>query len=65
MENLPINNGNGQAFGYTLYETVIPGGGLLSSEDHVRDRAQVTNITAVNPLAYSVDPREETMVALT
>uniref|UniRef100_A0ABM5EQ21 Beta-galactosidase n=1 Tax=Pogona vitticeps TaxID=103695 RepID=A0ABM5EQ21_9SAUR len=41
MENLPINRGNGQAFGYTLYETVIPGGGRLSSEDHVRDRAQV------------------------
>ncbi|CAI5795235.1 beta-galactosidase-1-like protein 2 isoform X1 [Podarcis lilfordi] len=41
MENLPVNNGNGQAFGYILYETVIPGGGELQSHDHVRDRAQV------------------------
>uniref|UniRef100_A0A4W3HNF1 Galactosidase beta 1 like 2 n=1 Tax=Callorhinchus milii TaxID=7868 RepID=A0A4W3HNF1_CALMI len=41
MENLPINSGSGQAFGYTLYSTVITSGGTLASENHVRDRAQV------------------------
>lgn len=43
MENLQVNDGHGQAYGYTLYETVIPGGGHLFSQGHVRDRAQVTN----------------------
>uniref|UniRef100_UPI00398E388D beta-galactosidase-1-like protein 2 isoform X2 n=1 Tax=Pristiophorus japonicus TaxID=55135 RepID=UPI00398E388D len=41
MENLPINNGSGQAYGYTLYNTVITSGGVLRSEQNVRDRAQV------------------------
>ncbi|XP_067909987.1 beta-galactosidase-1-like protein 2 [Heterodontus francisci] len=41
MENLPINNGSGQAYGYTLYNTVINSGGILRSEQNVRDRAQV------------------------
>ncbi|XP_046876767.1 beta-galactosidase-1-like protein 2 [Hypomesus transpacificus] len=41
MENLPLNNGNGQSYGYVLYETTITSGGLLKSEDHVRDRALV------------------------
>ncbi|XP_067827135.1 beta-galactosidase-1-like protein 2 [Heptranchias perlo] len=41
MENLPINNGSGQAYGYTLYNTVINSGGVLRSEQNVRDRAQV------------------------
>ncbi|XP_066495537.1 beta-galactosidase-1-like protein 2 [Tiliqua scincoides] len=41
MENLQVNNGNGQAYGYVLYETLIPGDGQLNSGGHVRDRAQV------------------------
>uniref|UniRef100_A0A671W193 Beta-galactosidase-1-like protein 2 n=1 Tax=Sparus aurata TaxID=8175 RepID=A0A671W193_SPAAU len=41
MENLPVNNGNGQSYGYTLYETIITSGGLLKSGDNVRDRALV------------------------
>lgn len=42
MENLPVNNGNGQSYGYTLYETTITSGGLLKSGDNVRDRALVS-----------------------
>lgn len=42
MENLPVNNGNGQSYGYTLYETIITSGGLLKSGDNVRDRALVS-----------------------
>ncbi|XP_064208643.1 beta-galactosidase-1-like protein 2 isoform X1 [Anguilla rostrata] len=41
MENLPVNNGNGQSSGYTLYETTITSGGLLRSGNNVRDRALV------------------------
>uniref|UniRef100_A0A665W4F9 Beta-galactosidase n=1 Tax=Echeneis naucrates TaxID=173247 RepID=A0A665W4F9_ECHNA len=41
MENLPVNYGNGQSYGYTLYETTITSGGLLKSRDNVRDRALV------------------------
>ncbi|XP_034462366.1 beta-galactosidase-1-like protein 2 isoform X1 [Hippoglossus hippoglossus] len=41
MESLPVNNGNGQSFGYTLYETTITSGGSLKSGDNVRDRALV------------------------
>lgn len=41
MENLPVNKDNGQSYGYTLYETVIYGGGRFSSEGNVRDRARV------------------------
>ncbi|XP_054899274.1 beta-galactosidase-1-like protein 2 [Poeciliopsis prolifica] len=41
MENLPANNGNGQSYGYTLYETIITSGGMLQSGDNVRDRALV------------------------
>ncbi|XP_028277309.1 beta-galactosidase-1-like protein 2 [Parambassis ranga] len=41
MENLPVNNRNGQSYGYTLYETTISSGGLLKSGDNVRDRALV------------------------
>uniref|UniRef100_A0AAX7T5B0 Beta-galactosidase n=1 Tax=Astatotilapia calliptera TaxID=8154 RepID=A0AAX7T5B0_ASTCA len=43
MENLPVNNRNGQSYGYTLYETIITRGGLLQSGDNVRDRALVIN----------------------
>nr|XP_023822481.1 beta-galactosidase-1-like protein 2 isoform X4 [Salvelinus alpinus] len=41
MENLPVNNNNGQSNGYTLYETIIHSGGLLNSMNNVRDRALV------------------------
>ncbi|XP_030648716.1 beta-galactosidase-1-like protein 2 [Chanos chanos] len=41
MENLPVNNGNGQSYGYTLYETTITSGGSLRSGNNVRDRALV------------------------
>nr|XP_042089552.1 beta-galactosidase-1-like protein 2 isoform X2 [Ovis aries] len=39
MENLPINGGSGQSFGYTLYETTITTSGILTAL--VRDRGQV------------------------
>ncbi|XP_047372396.1 beta-galactosidase-1-like protein 2 isoform X2 [Sciurus carolinensis] len=39
MENLPVNDGNGQAFGYILYETIIASSGTLRGL--VRDRGQV------------------------
>ncbi|CAK6972296.1 beta-galactosidase-1-like protein 2 [Scomber scombrus] len=41
MENLPVNNNNGQSYGYTLYETVITSGGYLNSKNNIRDRALV------------------------
>uniref|UniRef100_A0A3P9KJ18 Beta-galactosidase n=1 Tax=Oryzias latipes TaxID=8090 RepID=A0A3P9KJ18_ORYLA len=41
MENLPVNNNNGQAYGYTLYETIISSGGSLKSLNNIRDRALV------------------------
>uniref|UniRef100_A0A8C5EWW3 Beta-galactosidase-1-like protein 2 n=1 Tax=Gouania willdenowi TaxID=441366 RepID=A0A8C5EWW3_GOUWI len=41
MEHLPVNNKNGQSYGYTMYETSISSGGLLKSGDNVRDRALV------------------------
>ncbi|KAG7470498.1 hypothetical protein MATL_G00114490 [Megalops atlanticus] len=41
MENLPVNNGNGQSYGYTLYETTVTKGGTLNSSNNVRDRALV------------------------
>lgn len=42
MEHLPVNNGNGQSYGYTLYETAIGNsGGTLNAMNHVRDRALV------------------------
>uniref|UniRef100_A0A8C9S9C6 Beta-1,3-glucuronyltransferase 1 (glucuronosyltransferase P) b n=1 Tax=Scleropages formosus TaxID=113540 RepID=A0A8C9S9C6_SCLFO len=41
MENLPLSNGNGQSYGYTLYETVIGNGGVLNSQDNIRDQALV------------------------
>ncbi|XP_051973205.1 beta-galactosidase-1-like protein 2 [Xyrauchen texanus] len=41
MENLPVNNGNGQAYGYTLYETTITSGGSLKSGHNIKDRALV------------------------
>uniref|UniRef100_H3B9D4 Beta-galactosidase n=1 Tax=Latimeria chalumnae TaxID=7897 RepID=H3B9D4_LATCH len=41
MENLPINNGNGQSYGYTLYEVTLPSSGKFISKNNVRDRAQL------------------------
>ncbi|XP_030008184.1 beta-galactosidase-1-like protein 2 [Sphaeramia orbicularis] len=41
MENLPVNNNNGQSYGYTLYETTISSGGMLNSRNNIRDRALV------------------------
>ncbi|XP_042343085.1 beta-galactosidase-1-like protein 2 [Plectropomus leopardus] len=41
MENLPVNNNNGQSYGYTLYETTINSGGTLNSRNNIRDRALV------------------------
>ncbi|ROL54172.1 Beta-galactosidase-1-like protein 2 [Anabarilius grahami] len=41
MENLPVNHGNGQAYGYTLYETTITRGGSLKSGSNIQDRALV------------------------
>ncbi|XP_073922403.1 beta-galactosidase-1-like protein 2 isoform X2 [Castor canadensis] len=51
MENLPINNGNGQAFGYVLYETTIASSGVLSGL--VCDRGQVfVNTVSIGFLDY-------------
>ncbi|XP_034023879.1 beta-galactosidase-1-like protein 2 isoform X2 [Thalassophryne amazonica] len=41
MENLPLNNNNGQSYGYTLYEVNITSGGTLNSKNNIRDRALV------------------------
>ncbi|CAN9511540.1 unnamed protein product [Ophioblennius macclurei] len=41
MENLPVNNNNGQSYGYTLYQTAIASGGVLNAKNNVRDRALV------------------------
>uniref|UniRef100_A0A8C9YNR6 Si:dkey-224e22.2 n=1 Tax=Sander lucioperca TaxID=283035 RepID=A0A8C9YNR6_SANLU len=41
MENLPVNNKDGQSYGYTLYETTITNGGTLTSRNNIRDRALV------------------------
>ncbi|XP_023559591.1 beta-galactosidase-1-like protein 2 isoform X2 [Octodon degus] len=41
MEQLPVNKGSGQAYGYILYETAISKGGFLTSRGHVQDRGQV------------------------
>ncbi|KAG8523231.1 Beta-galactosidase-1-like protein 2 [Galemys pyrenaicus] len=41
MENLNVNDGSGQSYGYVLYETVIFSGGFLTSRNHVQDRGQV------------------------
>ncbi|XP_076748475.1 beta-galactosidase-1-like protein 2 isoform X1 [Maylandia zebra] len=53
MENLPVNNNNGQSYGYTLYETTITGGGALNSRNNIRDRAVVfVNRECVGCLDY-------------
>ncbi|XP_023589793.1 beta-galactosidase-1-like protein 2 [Trichechus manatus latirostris] len=52
MENLPVNDGNGQSFGYTLYETTIASSGVLSGL--VRDRGQVfLNTVSIGYLDYN------------
>uniref|UniRef100_A0A8C8YSF6 Beta-galactosidase n=1 Tax=Prolemur simus TaxID=1328070 RepID=A0A8C8YSF6_PROSS len=51
MENLPVNEGNGQSFGYILYETTITSSGILSGL--VRDRGQVfMNTVSIGFLDY-------------
>uniref|UniRef100_A0A8C5XXQ3 Beta-galactosidase n=1 Tax=Microcebus murinus TaxID=30608 RepID=A0A8C5XXQ3_MICMU len=51
MENLPVNEGNGQSFGYILYETTITSSGVLSGL--VRDRGQVfVNTVSIGFLDY-------------
>ncbi|XP_006150029.1 beta-galactosidase-1-like protein 2 [Tupaia chinensis] len=51
MENLPVNNGNGQSFGYILYETTITSSGTLHGL--VRDRGQVfVNTVSIGFLDY-------------
>nr|XP_008019789.1 beta-galactosidase-1-like protein 2 isoform X1 [Chlorocebus sabaeus] len=51
MENLPVNGGNGQSFGYILYETSITSSGILSGR--VRDRGQVfVNTVSIGFLDY-------------
>ncbi|XP_029428194.1 beta-galactosidase-1-like protein 2 isoform X2 [Rhinatrema bivittatum] len=52
MENLSVNDDNGQSYGYTLYETVIFGGGQFHSQGNIRDRAQVF---VSNQLVGSID----------
>lgn len=57
MENLPGNNGNGQSYGYTLYETTISDGGILNSRGNVRDRALVSlSRASLNPANARSDP---------
>ncbi|XP_076875386.1 beta-galactosidase-1-like protein 2 [Brachyhypopomus gauderio] len=41
MEDFPVNGGNGQAYGYALYETTITSGGFLRCGGSIRDRALV------------------------
>uniref|UniRef100_I3LVS2 Uncharacterized protein n=1 Tax=Sus scrofa TaxID=9823 RepID=I3LVS2_PIG len=41
MEQMSVNQGNGQSYGYILYETIIVSGGLLTSKGHIKDRGQV------------------------
>ncbi|KAM5183614.1 beta-galactosidase-1-like protein 2 [Callospermophilus lateralis] len=41
MEQLSVNEGSGQSYGYTLYETAISSDGILTSKGHVQDRGQV------------------------
>ncbi|XP_045411601.1 beta-galactosidase-1-like protein 2 [Lemur catta] len=56
MEVLSVNQGNGQSYGYTLYETYISKGGILSSRGHVQDRAQVfLNEQHVGVLDHTTD----------
>ncbi|CAK6440362.1 unnamed protein product [Pipistrellus nathusii] len=60
MENLPVNNGNGQSFGYTLYETAISSPGILRGL--VRDRGQVfVNTVYLGFLGYE---RKEIVIPL-
>nr|XP_021516732.1 beta-galactosidase-1-like protein 2 [Meriones unguiculatus] len=56
MEQLPVNNDNGQSFGYTLYETTIFHDGLLTSRGHIQDRGQVfLNKNYIGALDHSND----------
>ncbi|XP_043854454.1 beta-galactosidase-1-like protein 2 [Dromiciops gliroides] len=56
MENLSVNQGNGQSYGYILYETSIYEGGTLFSKDHIRDRAQVfVNKMYIGHMDYDIE----------
>ncbi|XP_055082194.1 beta-galactosidase-1-like protein 2 [Periophthalmus magnuspinnatus] len=58
MENLPVNNNNGQSYGYTLYETSVTCGGTIHGQN-IRDRALVF----VNrQFAGTLDPRNHEVV---
>lgn len=43
MEDLPINNGNGQTFGFIVYRKTVSlqAGSRLKVRNHIRDLAQV------------------------
>ncbi len=43
MEELPINDGNGQSFGFIVYRKVVKvrANSLLQVRGHIRDMAQV------------------------
>ncbi|EHB03546.1 Beta-galactosidase-1-like protein 2 [Heterocephalus glaber] len=56
MEQLSVNDGSGQSFSYTLYETSIIKGGLLTSRGHVQDWGQVfLNEKYIGVLDHSTD----------
>jgi len=41
MEMLPVNNGNGQSYGWILYRKTIEKGGKVNVKGQVRDRTLV------------------------
>lgn len=43
MEDLPINNGNGQSYGFTVYRKTVnlEASSTLKVRNHIRDLAQV------------------------
>lgn len=59
MESLPINNGNGQSYGFVLYETSICSGGSLHA--NVQDTAQVgvCSLSMEVSRTFSLTYREE------
>lgn len=42
MEMLPVNEGQGQMYGWTLYRKEVSQGGQVNIEGQVRDRTQVS-----------------------
>ena len=47
MEQLPINNGSGQSFGFVLYRKHVSEPKMLTFPGKVRDRAIVSYVTFV------------------